>query len=219
MRAYQEAKTRHQAQLQNPTLAWQYGRACFDLAEFATNNTERAELAEQGIASCRQGISRDPKSAAAHYYLGLNLGQLARTRGLSALKIIKEMETEWTTAAELDPRLDGAGPERSLGMLYRDAPAIASVGSRTKAKQQLLRAVELVPKYPENRIELIETYLKWNDRPAARRELEALEKIWPAAKTEYKGSAWAALWPEWQARLEKLKQKAEESTKLQAPRH
>ena len=36
------------------TAAWQFGRACFDLAEFATNNTERASLAEQGIAACRQ---------------------------------------------------------------------------------------------------------------------------------------------------------------------
>src|SRR5208282_1020948 len=48
--------------------AWQFGRACFDLAEFATNNTGRASLAEQGIAACRLALARDSNSAPAHYY-------------------------------------------------------------------------------------------------------------------------------------------------------
>ncbi len=219
IKRYQATQASHQARLQDATLAWQYGHACFDLAEYSTNNTERAELAEQGIAACRQAVARDPKSAPAHYYLGLNLGQLARTRGLSALKIIKEMEDEWITAAGLDSRLDRAGPERCLGMLYRDAPAIVSVGSRTKARQQLAHAVELAPKYPENRLELIEGCLKWNDRPAARRELQALEKVLPAAREEFNGSAWASNWREWDARIDSLKKKSAESGKIEAPRH
>jgi len=216
---YHAAQAKHEARLQDASLAWQYGRACFDLAEYATNNTERATVADQGIAACRQAIAQDPKSAAAHYYLGLNLGQLARTRGLSALGIIKEMESVWTKAAELDSRLDYAGPERSLGMLYRDAPSIVSIGSRSNARQQLTRAVELVPNYPENRLVLIETYLKWNDRPAARRELEALEKSLPAARQEFKEPAWTANWREWDSRLETLKKKAAESTKIEAPKN
>ncbi len=216
---YQETQAQHQAHLQEPTLAWQYGRACFDLAEYSTNDTERAELAEQGIAASRQAVAQDPKSAPAHYYLGLNLGQLARTRGLSALKIIKEMETEWTTAAELDSRFDRAGPERCLGMLYRDAPAFVSVGSRTKARRQLSRAVELVPHYPENRLELIEADVKWNNRPDARRELEALEKVLPAARQEFNGPAWASNWGEWDARIDSLRKKLAEPGKIEAPRH
>ncbi len=219
LQRYHDTEARHQASLQNATLAWQFGRACFDLAEYATNSTERAELAEQGIAACRQAVDRDAKSAAAHYYLGLNLGQLARTRGLSALKLIKEMEREWTTAAELDSRLDYAGPERSLGLLYRDAPAIASVGSRSKARQQLVRAVELAPDYPENRLILIETYLKWNERPEARDELQALEKIQPAARKQFGGPAWESNWRDWNGRLEMLRKKAGESSKIESPRH
>lgn len=219
LQAYRDTQTRHQVQLDNPKLAWEYGRACFDLAEYATNNTERADLAEQGIATCRQALAHDTKSAPAHYYLGLNLGQLARTRGLSALKLIKEMENAWLIAAELDNRLDHAGPERCLGMLYRDAPALVSVGSHTKARHQLSRAVELAPNYPENRLELIEGYLKWNDRPAARRELRALEQTLPAAREDLKGPTWAASWAEWNARLEKLGKTAEEPSKMETPRH
>jgi hypothetical protein len=90
----------------------------------------------------------------------MNLGQLARTKGLSALKLVDQMEGEFTRARDLDEHLDYAGPDRSLGLLYRDAPVIGSVGSRTRAREHLRRAVEVAPQYPENRLSLIEAYLK-----------------------------------------------------------
>ena len=136
------------------TAAWQFARACFDLADLATNKTERASLAEQGIAACQQAIARESNSAPAHYYLGMNLGQLARTKGLSALKLVTQMQREFTRARDLEEQLDWAGPDRSLGLLYRDAPAIGSIGSRSKAREHLKRAVELAPRYPENRLNL-----------------------------------------------------------------
>ena len=64
------------------------------------------------------------------------------------------MEADFTRARELDERYDWAGPDRNLGLLYRDAPAIGSVGSRSKARRHLKRAVELAPQYPENRLNL-----------------------------------------------------------------
>ena len=90
----------------------------------------------------------------------MNLGQLARTKGLGALKLVNQMEHEFTRARDLDEQLDWAGPDRNLGLLYRDAPAIGSIGSRTKAREHLKRAVELAPQYPENRLNLIEAYLQ-----------------------------------------------------------
>ena len=216
---YRQAKARFQEPGYKIKTAWEFGRTCFDLADFATNDTQRAELAKEGIAACRQALAQDTNSAPAHYYLGLNLGQLARTRGLSALKLIKEMEGEWTTAALLDRNLDNAGPERSLGMLYRDAPSFASIGNRRKAREQLTRAVELAPHYPENRLELIETYLKWGERENAQRELKELEKVWPAARAELAGPSWASSWREWEARLQKTRKRAEEPAKLATPRH
>jgi tetratricopeptide (TPR) repeat protein len=218
-RSYHQAKAKFEEPGYKTNAAWEFGRTCFDLADFATNNAQRAELAHEGIAACREALAHDTNSAPAHYYLGLNLGQLARTRGLSALKLIKEMEAEWTAAAVLDRNLDYAGPERSLGMLYRDAPSFASVGNRRKAREQLTRAVELAPHYAENRLELIDTYLKWGDRANAQRELKALEEAWPAARAEFTGPSWADSWKSWESRLEKAKKRAEEPAKLETPRH
>lgn len=216
--SFQQAQARYQAAADQAEAAWQFGRACFDLAELATNKTQRATLAEEGIAACRQAIARQSNSAPAYYYLGMSLGQLAQTRGLSALRLVSQMEQAFRRAGELDRRLDYAGPDRNLGLLYRDAPPFISVGSRSRAREHLGQAVKLAPQYPENRLNLIEAYVKWGELQSARRELTALEEIWPKALTNLTGVAWAGSWADWGPRLQKLRKKLGESPKpLGAP--
>lgn len=77
---FQEARTRYSQETTQAEATWQFARACFDWAEFATNNMQRAEIAGLGIAAGRQAAARDPKLAAGHYYLAMNLGQLAQTK-------------------------------------------------------------------------------------------------------------------------------------------
>lgn len=219
-KSFQEAQARYQTAPAQPDAAWQFARACYDLADLATNNTQRASLAEQGIAACRQAITRESNSAPAHYYLGMNLGQLAQTKGWSALAMVSQLERVFSEARDLDERFDYAGPHRNLGILYRDAPAIVSIGSRSQARQHLERATRLAPQYPGNRLNLIETYLKWGELQNARRELTALEQVWPSARTNLAGVVWVGSWAEWEPRLSKLRKKLDGSSKaLEAPRH
>ena len=200
------AQKLYEAEPTNNVVAWQFARAAFDRGEFSTNDTERAALAVQGIAACRKLIQRDPKSVQAHYYLGLNLGQLARTKLLGALPLVSEMEGGFKTARQLDEHFDYAGPDRFLGQLYFQAPGWpASVGSQSKARKHLERAAELAPDYPENRLNLAEAALKWRDKKVVQREMEALEKLWPSAKTNFTGANWDAFWVDWQPRYEKLR--------------
>ena len=217
---FARAQKQYQEKPQDTQAAWEFARACFDLAEFATNHTERAELAELGIAASRQAIASNSNSAPAHYHLGLNLGQLARTRSLGALKLVRQMEPEFKRAIQLDPHFDYAGPNRTLGLLYLDAPTIGSIGDRAKAKTHLHRAVELAPQYPDNHLCLLEAYLKWNDRGSARRELKALEEIWSKARAELAGPRWAPSWADWKTRLQKAKAQLDEGSKaLESPRN
>src|SRR5690349_10883518 len=53
-RAFADARQRFLTQTNNADAAWQFGRACFDLAEWAIDSDERADLASQGINACRQ---------------------------------------------------------------------------------------------------------------------------------------------------------------------
>jgi tetratricopeptide (TPR) repeat protein len=202
-----------QAEPTNAVAGWEFARACFDRAEYATNDTERVAIAEQGIAACRQVIARDAGSAPAHYYLGMNLGQVARTKTLGALRIVDQMEREFKAARGLDERFDFAGADRNLGLLYFEAPAFASVGNRSKARQHLQRAAELSPDFPENRLNLAEVYLKWADDKGAKRELAALDSLLPKARTNLTGEAWAASWSDWDARLKRVRKTIQERGK------
>lgn len=202
--------TAHKAYETEPTnsvVAWKFAKAAFDRGELATNDTERAAIALQGISACRKTLQRDPKCMQAHYYLALNLGQLARTKLLGALPLVSEMESSFKKARQLDENFDYAGADRFLGQLYHQAPGWpASVGSQSKARKHLERCVELSPDYPENRISLAEASLKWRDKKLAQRELEALAKLWPAARTNFVGADWDAFWADWQPRYNKLRE-------------
>jgi hypothetical protein len=199
--AYHTTQAQFLSTTNDDPIAWQFARACYNLADFATNDDNRAELAIQGISACRKLIREQPKSGPAHYYLGMNLGQLARTELLGALALVQEMETEFTTAWTLDKQVDHAGAARSLGLLYRDAPGWpASIGSKMKSREWLERAGRSSPDFPENLLVLSESYLQWDEPTAAAEKIKALNLLWPQAQTNYTGQAWEKDWADWSAR-------------------
>lgn len=217
--AFAKARARYESNSTNADAAWQFARACFDLAEFARDKPERAHLAELGMDAARSDIQRNPNSAQGHYYLGMNMGQLARTETLGALRLVRQMETEFSKARELDEHLDYAGPDRNLGLLYRDAPSFASIGNKNKARLHLRESIALAPDYPENRLNWIETCLKWDDRAAAAREMQALETLVPKAKKEFSGEKWKVVWQDWEKRISDAREKIGEKTKpIKSPR-
>ncbi len=206
-RLYLESRHRWREQTNNAEAAWRFARACFDRADFATNDLQRAAIAEEGIAASRQTIKLQPNSAAGHYYLGLNLGQLAQTKLLGAIKLIEQMEAAWKRTIELDEKFDYAGPRRSLGLLYLDAPGW-SIGSKTKARQHLRKAVELFPDYPDNRLCLLEAELKWGETKTVKAQIDAVEQVLKAARTRLTGEEWEREWQDWNERWQKIKTKA-----------
>jgi hypothetical protein len=205
-REYLARKTEYHRAPTNAAFACAFGRACFERAEYSTNATERAVLAEQGAGACREVIRRDSNSAPARLYLAMNLGQLARTRTLGALSLVDEMERQFQSARRLDEHLDHAAPDRYLGVLYREAPVIVSVGDRTKSRRHLLRAVQLAPEFPVNRLNLVESFVLWGEKVEGRRELKKLETLLPAARTNFTGASWAATWADWNPRITRVQQ-------------
>jgi tetratricopeptide (TPR) repeat protein len=205
---YLEARKQFRSKTNDAAVMWQFGRACFDRAEFATDDDQREQLANEGIAVCRQLVAKDPKSAGGHYYLGLNLGQLARTKTLGALKLVLEMEKEFKSCRDLDETFDYAGADRNLGLLYFEAPGWpASIGSKSKARQHLRRAVELAGHYPANRLCLLEAYLEWGETKELQRERKSLAELWERAKKEFSGEAWEESWVSWERRWKIIQQK------------
>jgi tetratricopeptide (TPR) repeat protein len=202
--AYNVAKARYQTNIHDNAAARQFASACFDRADLTARDSERATVAREGIEVCRRWLQRAPEQAAAHYYLGMNLAQLARTKSLGALPLVKEMEKEWLLTIALDPHCDYAGAERNLGLLYRDAPGFPmSIGNRAKAEQHLQHAIELNPEYPENHLNLIETHLKHKTNSAAV-EYKMMCAMLPAARKQFSGPPWQSSWVDWNERLNKI---------------
>lgn len=215
--AYQATRAKHLAQPTNNVAAWVFASACFDECEFAQNNTDRARVAEEGIAACREALASDPNLAPAHYYLGMDLAQLARTKLLGALSLLGEIEKEWQTAAKLDENFDFAGADRNLGSLYLGAPNWPiSIGSRANARLHLLRAVQLHPEYPENHLNLLEAYLKWNDYADSGPAAQALAQMLPEARKKFSGAAWESNWDDWNRRWKSLQEELSKETEATA---
>ncbi|MEO6184184.1 MAG: hypothetical protein ABIP71_13985 [Verrucomicrobiota bacterium] len=214
-KAFQAARTRFNSEPTNSEAAWQFGRTCFDVAEFAEDSKQREDFATQGIQACRQLVVRQPKMVAGHYYLAMNLGQLARTKTLGALKLVGEMETEFQRAHDLDENFDYAGPDRNLGLLYLEAPGWpTSIGNRSKARHHLQRAVLLHPNFPENRLNLLECYIKLGDKTGAQLQFKELKELWPAAKKLFSGEPLESSWVDWEKRWQKIQSKLSEPSKI-----
>jgi hypothetical protein len=208
--AYRHAQIQLQTHPDNSSNAWIFARTTYDFADFAKTDSARAEIANQGIAAARGLILREPNNAAAHYYLAMNLGQLARTELLGALGLVKEMEREFKLVISLDENLDFAGPVRNLGLLYLQAPSIGSIGSERKARTFLERAAKLAPQFPENPMNLIEAHLQWREPAAARTELGVLDAMWPQAQKDFTGPAWDVDWDDWFTRRAIAQKKLDE---------
>ncbi len=198
------------------TNAWALGYVSFEWSEFATNEQQRADVVQVGIAACKQLLVRDPNSAPAHYYLGMNYGGLAEAEApsLAAYKLIRDIEWEFRFAANLDEKLDYAGPVRCLGLLYRDAPSWPiSIGSKRKAREYLEHAAALAPDYPDNQMNLVESYIRWRQPAEAGAAWKKLALIWPNARTNLASLAWEPYWDDWITRKAAAKADFEKSFK------
>lgn len=210
LRAYTDARERFRRDTNDVEAACHYARTCFDWGDFSTNDDQRGQIANEGIAISRQVIARNPELAAGHYYLAYNLGQLARTKLLGALALVREMERELKSARDLDENFDFGGPDRTLGQLYFSAPGWpTSIGDKVKARKHLEHAVQLNGRYPDNRILLMETLLDAHQREAVQREAKAFAASLSDARLEFTGERWAASWSDWERRWKVIQDKLE----------
>jgi hypothetical protein len=185
-------------------------RTAFDYADLAPNDSIREAIANVGISTARAVIATNTNSVAAHYYLALNTGQLARTKMLGALKLLTEMEKELQIVIRLDPKFDYAGGYRTLGVLYLEAPGWpTSVGSKSKARANLEKALELAPEDPDNHLSYMEALAKWHEWKMLTEKLSDYKGIVPAAKQKFTGPDWAYEWSDWTKREQAIQAKLE----------
>jgi SAM-dependent methyltransferase len=183
-------------------------RTAFDYADLAPNDTIRESIANIGISTARSVIAANSNSVGAHYYLALNIGQLARTKMLGALRLLSEMERELKLVIQLDPKFDYAGGYRTLGVLYLEAPGWpTSVGDKKKARFNLEKALEIAPEDPDNHLSYLEALVKWKEWKLATEKLSDYKAMLPAAKQKFTGPDWNYEWHDWTKREQTIQAK------------
>jgi hypothetical protein len=204
--AYEAAQNAYSTNNSSSDAAINLARTAFDYADLAPNDQIRETVANHGIATAKLAISANTNSVAAHYYLALNIGQLARTKMLGALKLLTDMEQELKTVIRLDPKYDYAGGDRTIGVLYAEAPGF-SVGDKSKAKIHLAKAVELAPEFPDNHLCYLEAIAKWKDWKLLTEKLADYRATVPKAKEKFTGPEWGYEWHDWTRREKVIQQK------------
>jgi len=186
-------------------LCWRFAHAAFDWADAQARDRDRARIAQSGIDACNAALALDPTCAQAHYFLALNLGQLAQTKTFGALRMVPRIEAAFAAALAADPSVDNAGPDRGLGLLYLEAPGWpTSVGDRAKARHHLEKCVERAPTHPGNRLSLAEALLGWRDREGARAQLDAIDRDWAVNRVQLAAPGLEADWRNWLLRRNAL---------------
>lgn len=151
---------------------WKAARSYVWLTQFGpANRPQQEQDVARAIFLAGRAVSTTPKQAEAHYYLAAALGLYSQLH--SAMNHLPEMAREGEKAAELDPRIDHAGPYRLLGSLYGFAPEPPiSLGDDEKGLVYLRKAVALAPDDPENHFRLAELLAAMRQKAEAKRELE-----------------------------------------------
>ncbi len=121
---------------------------------------DRAALSSAAVEVGQACLERAPESAVCHYGLALALGVQARERRSTARDGLRKMVEHLRTAAQRDPALDQAGPDRVLALVLARAPAWpVGPGNPDGAVEAARRAVQLAPDYPPNPLALAEALL------------------------------------------------------------
>jgi hypothetical protein len=152
-------------------------RAGVWLTQHDPNPASRERAAMQAVYAAQWCGRIAPGSAGCAYWLGAALGVQARERpstGVSALRSIREA---FERAADGEPTLEEAGPDRALALFYLRAPEWpGGPGDPELGLEHARRAVALSPGYPPNLLALAEALWAGADPAGARRALEtALE--------------------------------------------
>lgn len=155
-------------------------------------DVDRAALATSAVDAGQLCLQRAPQSAACHYGLALALGVQARERHATATQGLKLMVEHLQRAAELDPRFDDAGPQRTLALLLVRAPGWPTgPGDPEGGLAEARKAVSLSPEYAPNALALAEALLATGAKEEGRQWAQRAQALAQAARGNPDAAEWA----------------------------
>ena len=168
----------------DPESLWRLGRSLLRLGERRDTKKEKLGVYVRAEGLLRRAVGLSPRSAEAHYWLGIAMGRRGQTRGvIRSLFLIGPLRRKMRTVLELEPGHGGA--HHVLGAMLLEIPAVAG-GDKKAAVRELETAARLEPGYSPHFTALAEAYMAVGERGKAKAALERIFAIQqPADPGEY----------------------------------
>lgn len=161
---------------------WRGAQARYYLGTFATPDMPRSEklaLFQGGIDLTLEAKRLRPDGAEGHFWLGVMYGVYGETRGiLKSLSMVSDVREQLRRSLELDPAVEGHGPDRALGRMYFRLPWFKG-GDNKRSREHLERSVRGTPTHPLTRLYLAETYKALGERDQAVEQLRHVVSMVP----------------------------------------
>lgn len=176
------------------------------------NRSKAAESARRGMAMAEACLMRAPEEAGCYYWRAVNTGLYYRVHIIGYQDGVKSMISDCNKVITLDERYDHAGAFRMLGELYAKLPQTAGrADSVTRdldlAEQNLRKAVQLAPEYPENQLALAELFVMQDKTSDAIAPLSAARNLTPQWKNDASYDEWKSLTLALEKKVEKAGKK------------
>lgn len=159
----------------------------------------------EGIVSSERCILAAPDNAGCYYWRAVNTGLFLRVNIIGYQRGVKKMIEDCKKVIAFDPSYEHAGAFLILGQLYTQLPqtggtADSVVRNLPFAEENLKKATEIAPDYPENYLSLAETLYE------EEKKSEAAEAL---AKGKELSSNWRGdrSYNEWVGMIRKLEKK------------
>jgi tetratricopeptide (TPR) repeat protein len=167
----------------NYELAWRLAKFNYYLGDHTPDTGERDKAYHDGIEAGKLAAKLQDGKPEGHFWLGANYGGNAQNSMLAGLSEFDDIKREMETVIKLDELYQDASAYMALGQLYLEAPGIMG-GDTQKAIQYLEKGSKLGPDNALMRAQLAAAYVQAHRNDDARKQIDALLAMKPAAGYE-----------------------------------
>ena len=167
----------------NYELAWRLAKFNYFLGDQSPDTGERDKAYHDGIEAGKLAVKLQDGKPEGHFWLGANYGGSAKTSMLAGLSEFDDIKHEMETVIKLDERYQDASAYMALGQLYLEAPGLIG-GDTQKSIQYLEKGLKLGPHNALLRAQLVAAYVEAHRDDDARKQIDSLLAMKPAAGYE-----------------------------------
>jgi tetratricopeptide (TPR) repeat protein len=161
---------------------WEGARASYYLGTWArpgTPDRDKMAIFQHGIDLARQAIALQPRGVEGHFWLGVLLGVYGEAKGIfKSLALVPDIKREMAVCLEIDPAVEGYGPDRVMGRMLYKLPFFKG-GDNAQSAQRLERSIKGEPANALTRLYLAETYKSLGQKPKAIAQLRQVIDMQP----------------------------------------